>query len=735
MKKGMVKECRNKGSYFELQLIVGNKTQNHRIGISSADAQLLRKNTVCEFEENRGTLTKLCVNGKEIALKKPDKNDQSRKNTVGDQKITKKTEKEDSSKSAKAPYNFVPINKNVVKAKNQNRGVEGIESYPEIPSFDRYHEGLNTGYIDLNIKALTPLYIRDAYTQDEENKASEAKKRGEKWENPDFFSPGGTPKIPGSSLRGMVRNLLEIASCSQMKHVEDKRFYYRKVAVRGRYQSLMIERNRNRNDGLRPATQAGWLRKENGKHYIYPLEEQQIYRIDAKASGDFWEVVLKDEGDKKYSEKLAKFAFYPVSFIPAKEGVHSHRGGKIKLSYAFIESNRLVMSHEKAELDSNYKKGYLILSGSMGRNKHLHPLIHCPKDEGRMEIDQDLIESYTADISREPKADLFKMLEKYPSGVPCFYLIDNKGNIKSFGHTPLFRLAYDKKVKDHLPPEHKADTVIDFTEAIFGNADKFAGRVFFEDTKIVDNPGQCQELSPKILSTPKPTTIQHYLEQESTELADWNDDNTYIRGYKLYWHRKTPKEGDYAWETTEEEINEAKSQYTRIKPIYEKATFSGRIRFENLSDVELGALLFVLDLPTGCAHKIGMGKPLGLGSIKVTPTLAIAKYSNENGEAGRYAKLFANGHWYLPVYKNQGIKVFKDLFAKHMLTELKENKSDYWNTFRMRELRAMLNFDEQRMAQRDWLERTRYQTPKEFECRLSSPNEVLDAAGINYEKQ
>lgn len=597
MKAGKIKESRIKNKMIEITIIYDmNKQIKDNLTINDSTIRI-RKGDECIFELADNKLGKLIINNTNVLeMNQKESKVQSLKLESGKDKPssasnsgTNQAELNDSATQgkgevAKAPYNFIPINSKVVKARKQEDGIiiaessDGKSQYPEIPSFDRYHEGLNTGYIDLNIEALTPLYIRDAYKQDEEKRTYEAKIRDEKWENPEFFSPGGTPKIPGSSLRGMVRNLLEIVSCSQLKYVEDKRFYYRKVAVPGRYQTLMIKGSKNR-DGLRPATEAGWLKKEKGKYYIYPLEKQQVYRIDAKVSGDSWKVVMKDDEDKEYSQELAKFDFYPVSFIPAKEKAHPHRGGKIRLSYALIINNSLEIGHEKAELDSNYKKGYLVLSGSMGRNKHMHPVIHGPKDEGRVEIDQDLIESYIADISREPKADLFKMLEKYPGGIPCFYLIDNKGNIKSIGHTPLFRLAYDKKVKDHLPAEHKSNTVIDFTEAIFGNADKFAGRVFFEDARIVNNPGQYQELSPQILSTPKPTTVQHYLKQEGSKLLDWND-HTDIRGYKLYWHRKTPQEGDYGWEAIEDEINKAKSQYTKIKPVYEGATFSGRIRYE-----------------------------------------------------------------------------------------------------------------------------------------------------------
>jgi len=738
MQKAVIKECRHKGNFAELVLIVGSDTLRYQVKVTLEDASLLKPRTECEFEAQGKTLTKLLVGEKEIALNKnnqpgssrtKDANKQNSSNDRGQQvsnnnraRNSTLSNAQASAENAKAPYSFVPINDIVVPAE-------------PIPGFDCYYKERYTGYIDLNIEALTPLYIRDAYTQEEESKAQEAKKREDKWENSDFFSPGGKLKIPGSSLRGMVRNLVEIVSYSKMEFTEkNKRFYYRKVADQGRYQDIMLKR-----DGgvLCPASEAGWLKKEHGKYFIYPLEKQQIYRIHAEAKGSKWIVEMKNGEGKTESRALDRFDFHPISFIPAKEEVHNHRGGRKKL-------RSFELGHNKAESDKSYEKGYLILSGSMGDKKHLHPVIHCPRNEGNIEVEQDLIKSYEGDISREPDANLLKMLEKYPDGVPCFYLKDSAGKIKSIGHTPMFRLAYDKVVKDHIPENNKEFKGIDIATAIFGNADKFAGRVFFEDAKIIKNAGQYPALSPRILSTPKPTTVQHYLEpKENRTLADWND-NTDIRGYKLYWHRITPQTGDYQWEATEKEKEKAKSQLTSVRSVCEGTQFSGRIRFENLSDVELGALLFVLDLPPECAHKIGMGKPLGLGSIRISPTVVISNRTGESAShTGRYGKLFDNQQWYLPVEK--GDKDRKTEFSGYIWSALPDEEkagadsvNDLWSIPRIKELWVMLRYDKERMGKSDWLEKTRYmeieregvppRERNEFRNRpiLQSPSEILN---------
>jgi CRISPR-associated protein (TIGR03986 family) len=759
MQKAVIKECTNKSTYYQIALIIGKKPMWYDIEISSDDFKLLKSSKECEFETNGKALTKLFVGGKEIALNRIDQAKLSMPNKASKQNSENYSRKRNSNKNridnnispnkqafkeyAKAPYNFVPINETVIPAET-------------IPEFDYYHKDRYTGYIDLDIEALTPLYIRDTYTKEEEVLANQAKeackickdKDCDKCDhakhrvNPDFFAPGGIPKIPGSSLRGMVRNLVEIVSYSKMEFTEkDKRFYYRKVATPGRYQKLMIKR-----DGgvLCPASEAGWLKKEYGKYYIYPLQKQQIYRIHAPLKDSKW--VLTMNSNKGQGEKLDQFKFYPISFIPAKEEVHNHRGGTIKLRYALIKESSFELGHQKAESDERYEKGYLILSGKMGSNKHLHPVIHCPQNEGKIEIDQDLINSYEGDSSREPEANLLKMLKKDPDGVPCLYLKDSEGNIKSIGHTPMFRLVYDKKVKDHIPNSNSEFKGTDIATAIFGNANEFAGRVFFEDAKIINNAGQYPALAPRVLSTPKPTTVQHYLKQEGEKIADWDDD-TYIRGYKLYWHRRTPQKAlnqIYQWEATDKEKKKAKSQLTLIRPFHEGTVFSGRIRFENLSEVELGALLFVLDLPPECAHKIGMGKPLGLGSICISPTVVISNRTGERAShTGRYGKLFDNQQWYLPI--EEVSKDFKAEFSRYIWSALPDEEkagansvNDLWSISRIKELWVILRYDNESMENNKWLEKTRYmeieregvprEERNEFRKQpiLQSPSEILN---------
>jgi hypothetical protein len=80
-----------------------------------------------------------------------------------------------------------------------------------------------------------------------------------------------------------------------------------------------------------------------------------------------------------------------------------------------------------------------------------------------------------------------------------------------------------------------------------------------------------------------------------------------------------------------------------MRPVAAGVRFRWRIHFENLSMEELGALLWALTLPGEAGreyrHSIGMGKPYGMGAIKIDVNLLL-----ENRKQ-RYQQLFDGENW------------------------------------------------------------------------------------------
>ena len=119
---------------------------------------------------------------------------------------------------AKAPYNFVPLPEKVVTVDPAT-----------LPDQDRYHPDRHTGTIECVITTASPVYVRASLTPEESERQEREEDKQMPWRQqvrnkPDFFStdPDKTPRIPGSSLRGMLRQIVEIISYSKVQWVSDQ---------------------------------------------------------------------------------------------------------------------------------------------------------------------------------------------------------------------------------------------------------------------------------------------------------------------------------------------------------------------------------------------------------------------------------------------------------------------------------------------------------------------------------
>lgn len=623
---------------------------------------------------------------------------------------------------ARAPYNFVPLNDTIVPSEFN------INNEP----FDRYREKRNTGYIKLDILSKTPIYLRDLLEKEESDKVELLKSELEKFRTDsykfkekylellslisNFYSPGdGIFKLSGSSLRGLIRTCVEIISYSRIGFIdENRKFHYRAMAdmsidLKKKFSNEMLDGNIE--TGFYQKVKAGYLVKDGTKYKIVPVDSPdpdcQIFRVEENT------VISKSVLSDKMSEvnnntreknQHYKIGFKKIRFTFDPPTTHQHSQ---KLYYSKVND---IFNINDSNIPPGASEGVIIYSGWMPSSnigKHLHWVIG-PAAVNTKPIDflPGVIEDYINDEGRDKEANLLDWFNKYDEDqIPCFYLVEGD-KIKSFGHTGIFRLAYEQNLKDFIPYYHRERESIDIAEGIFGNETEFAGRVFFEDAKIVSSISENPLMNmnhPKILSNPKPTTFQHYLVQTEITaqynrrkkfqglrgLKDYNSTDVSIRGNKIYWHKNNND-----WSASQSDIDNHLNQLTLIKCIDEGETFSGRIRFENLSDIELGALLFALDLPQECCHKIGMGKPLGLGSIRITPTLHLSNREN------RYKELFNEWSSDLdePIKTDKKIDDFKNAFATHIINCLIDDSKEHtveelWKISRMEELKRMLDFD------------------------------------------
>jgi len=129
----------------------------------------------------------------------------------------------------------------------------------------------------------------------------------------------------------------------------------------------------------------------------------------------------------------------------------------------------------------------------------------------------------------------------------------------------------------------------------------------------------------KILGKPQASAVEHYLQQDGNFLQTYGDlpkieaSNSKLNGRKFYRHQPVNDKNTPFEESNREVIN--KDQASLARYICKRnTTFCFKVRFKNLSNWELGALILALSPQledNKTANKIGHGRPLGLGSVRI----------------------------------------------------------------------------------------------------------------------
>ena len=127
------------------------------------------------------------------------------------------------------------------------------------------------------------------------------------------------------------------------------------------------------------------------------------------------------------------------------------------------------------------------------------------------------------------------------------------------------------------------------------HGDLSKGNVTISDAIIEGKPDFHPMVIIPALMTPKPRHDAFYLSGER------------IAGRKFFFHHPQGIK-------TDERITKFNK---RIQPLDRGSRLLFEVSFSNLEDEELSLLLYSIALEPNMCHKIGMGKPVGLGSIKI----------------------------------------------------------------------------------------------------------------------
>ena len=148
------------------------------------------------------------------------------------------------------------------------------------------------------------------------------------------------------------------------------------------------------------------------------------------------------------------------------------------------------------------------------------------------------------------------------------------------------------------------------------NNDVFLGKVNVGDAEAYeDSVAFYDPIFTAVLDTPKPRHRSFYLDPQGR----------YIAGRKFYFHHYTePRTVDRLLPIRD--TGQYRNKY--IRPLDSDTEFSARIDFTNLEADEFAALMLAITLQKDMRHKIGYGKPIGLGTIYIEPNeLQLIDYS------------------------------------------------------------------------------------------------------------
>jgi len=497
-------------------------------------------------------------------------------------------------------YNFVPLSKDIFPL--PEKWIE--ETSHDIPLKDGV-----CGTLSLKINTHTPILIGQQSTNNER-------------EIKPFYLPDGSLSIPGSSLRGMIRNVMEIVSFGKMHFVDDHRYGVRDLQA-SFYQKQLSEQAGSKR--YKPLSKAGWLvfNKDESSWQIVPcnyarVEQQKI--IDSLKPNYWVKISNRDrpESKDKYDKWLKNKGTLKINFDSTEETFHSHSQGK-QLFYSKVTN-----------LGSGSQQGHLVFTGQPGRQKHME-FIFKPGDATKpINISKTVMKGFLHIYSESKHWKYLKRSKKFPQGIPVFYLMAKESQeISSLGLSQMYRLAYKHsigEVIDNTNKKHRRNNDMDLVELIFGTVDEDDGkqslksRVSFSVAQHLQGDKK-QGYHETVLNEPKPTYYPNYIVQEHSNgklkgnnYTTFMDNGVKIRGWKRYPVRPSNKVSV----TPLDPKTKAKSKaWVKLNPIQGEQMFSAKMRFHNLRKEELGALIYCLTWGgrSNLRHVIGMGKPFGFGQI------------------------------------------------------------------------------------------------------------------------
>lgn len=499
------------------------------------------------------------------------------------------------------PYNFVSLGEKVI-----DRGKREV--------------GTNTGNFKCKLITKSPLFIGGKKIDDS----------GHTLEY--FYKENERLTIPASSLKGAIRNIIDVLTNSVIRNVEDERLEERLKPSREsivKY-GIIDSLPKNGEAGIIKLAHRVKVKKEilSKKSSTYD-KKGKVYKIYMKEK---IKKVEKIETEKEYEALLGK-----------KDGQ-----GVIVVTI-WAASERPKEKYEKILV----KTGEVLHHFSEKELEDIEYLIKQRSDRDKKE-NKDF---YYKSRKNTDEKKFFKLKVGDPV---IMYKKNTKDDMVHLVFSEIPRIRYKFSPLDLVPKKFQPSDSLEklsFSEKLFGtigdNTEKddskkdnlvaLEGRVFFEDARLNSkNPKMVNNnnlVTLKPFGEPHPTQVSFYLNRK-----DYNSDaeeGIFIKGRKFYWHHKDKIEKDFKTFSDSITMNSREKYNSSLQLLDYGNEFEFDVHFENLTDSELGILIYALELEDGLLHKIGRGKAFGFGSCKII--IEEFNLENRNKYSDFSESIFENG--------------------------------------------------------------------------------------------
>jgi len=483
-----------------------------------------------------------------------------------------------------APFNFVPLNEKVF-----------FPPWAEDVSHDIPFEDGESGEIDITITAKSPIFIRDSNNSEE------------------FCNHNGEYYIPATSVKGMVRNVLEIMSFSKINQFNDDTYAVRDLNNKELYMSKMKPTN----------TFCGWLYKTNDGYKIDDCDipgRIRLDKINSTLASDF--NTLFDEKNEEHKTAMFKYEMAKNIDLPTQ---FTHKKN---------DNGRDIYT------TGNSKKGTIVFSGQPSKRKEgLNPSGKIYEfvffnSKNTLDIEEKVFKNflfaYFDNKKTQPEESkdwrYWKAKLSNNQKIPVFFQKDKDEKVVHFGLSYLYKIPYKYSIKDAIESVSKYhfDKRADLSQTIFGYVDKntntsLKGRVSFSHFKA-DGKAKNFKTIRTVLGSPRASYYPIYMKQDEPYKTLMEKD-TQIAGRKKYpLQQNTPNPKQYGDSEKSAITFNALGTYDEKSEKFNEFTFNGKVRFHNLKKSELGALISALTFHGNSDiffHNIGMAKSYGFGKIQV----------------------------------------------------------------------------------------------------------------------